>query len=204
MNGTIRTTILNGALPEDGFTDRLQGILASELAERGHRVQAWTLRDEKIAYCIGCFECWTRYPGLCRIDDTGREVTASIINSDLTVYLSPVTFGGYSSELKKALDRSICLILPFFLRVNGEVHHRPRYEKYPRLLGLGVLPAPDRDQEDLFRALLNRNAINLHAPANAAGFVYRRMGLGEVREGLDRLLREVDLAPTEAALEESR
>jgi hypothetical protein len=130
---------------------------------------------------------------LCRIDDTGRSVAASLINSDLVVYLTPVTFGGYSSELKKALDRSICLILPFFTRIDGEVHHQPRYECYPSLLGLGVLPAPDLEQERIFARLVERNAINLHAPSSAAAFAYRNHEAAGAREGLLQLLQKTGL-----------
>src|SRR5690606_3517069 len=109
------------------------------LVSRGEKVQTWTLRDEKVAYCLGCFECWTKSPGICRIDDAGRAIAASIIAGDLVVYLTPVTFGGYSSALKKAVDRSICLVSPFFTQIDGEVHHQPRYDRYPALLGIGVL-----------------------------------------------------------------
>ena len=128
----------------------------------------WTLRDEKIAYCLGCFECWTKTPGLCRIDDTGREVVESIIGGDLVIYLTPITFGGYSSELKKAVDRSIGLLSPFFTRIDGEVHHQARYDRYPSLLGIGVLPASHPVQEQIFDTLVGRNAINLHAPRHCS------------------------------------
>ena len=111
-------------------------------------------------------------PGLCRIDDDGREVTTAMLASDLVVYLSPITFGGYSSELKKAIDRSICLVSPFFTRIGGEIHHRARYDHYPSLLGVGVLPAPDLAQEQLFARLLVRNSLNLHAPTCGSCTVY--------------------------------
>jgi hypothetical protein len=193
----MKVTILSGALAGDDFIDSLHDMLAAQLTGQDHQVQTWTLREEKIAFCLGCFECWTKYPGLCRIDDTGREVTESIINSDLVIYLSPVTFGGYSSELKKALDRSICLIMPFFTRIQGEVHHVPRYESYPRLLAIGVLPAHDLEQERLFSTLLNCNAINMHAPANAAGFIYRSQKEDSILPILERLLAEIGLSQSD-------
>jgi len=43
--------------------------------------------------------------------------------SELVVLLTPITFEGYCSELKKAVDRVIPLILPYFLFVRHEVHH---------------------------------------------------------------------------------
>ena len=169
----MKATILNGALPGDSFVDAVGAALQDTLHAEGWTVTPWTRRDQKIAYCLGCFECWTKTPGLCRIDDAGREIAASIIGSDLTVYLTPITFGGYSSELKKAVDRIICLISPFFTRIDGEVHHHARYARYPDLLGVGVLPAPHPDQEHIFHTLIGRNAINLHAPAHSSLVLYR-------------------------------
>jgi len=169
----VKATILNGALPGDTFVNAVGAALQNTLQAEGWTVTPWTLCDEKLAYCLGCFECWTKTPGLCRIDDAGREIAASVIGSDLAIYLTPITFGGYSSELKKAVDRTICLISPFFTRIDGEVHHHARYTRYPDLLGVGVLPAPHPDQEQIFHTLIGRNAINLHAPEHNSVVLYR-------------------------------
>ena len=169
----MKATLLNGALPGDGFLDAVGIALQAALQAEGWSVTSWTLRDEKLAYCLGCFECWMKTPGICRIEDAGRGVPASIIGSDLAIYLTPITFGGYSSELKKAVDRIICLISPFFKRIDGEVHHRPRYARYPALLGVGVLPAPHPAQEQIFDTLIGRNAINMHAPTHNSVILYR-------------------------------
>jgi multimeric flavodoxin WrbA len=184
----MKATILNGALSGDVFVDAVGAALAETLQAEGWAVTPWTLRDEKVAYCLGCFECWTKSPGLCRIDDTGRQVAASVISSDLTIYLTPITFGGYSSELKKVVDRSICLVSPFFTRIAGEVHHRARYPRYPSLFGVGVLPAPHAAQEQIFHTLLGRNAINLHAPTHSSAVAYRSQEPAAVAGALRRLL----------------
>ncbi len=70
------------------------------------------------------------------------------------------------------------------------MHHKPRYESYPRLLGIGVLPASHPEQERIFTSLLERNAINMHAPSSAAGFVYRSQDITQVGADLERLLRK--------------
>jgi hypothetical protein len=180
----MHATLLNGALPGDDFIDTAAAMLQETLRSQGWSLTSWTLREEKIAYCLGCFECWTKTPGTCRIDDAGRDVARSVIQGDLALFLTPVTFGGYSSELKKAVDRIICLISPFFTRVDGEVHHRARYDRYPALAGIGVLPAPNPAQEQLFRTLVGRNAINLHAPAHGSAIVYRDQETSAVEAAL--------------------
>jgi len=168
LHPPTRALVLNGALAGDETLAPVEGALLELLAEAGTEVRTYSLRDVPLAHCQGCFECWTRSPGLCKTDgDAGREISAAMIQSDLTVLLSPVTFGGYSSEIKKVLDRSICLVLPFFRRDGGEVHHKRRYRRYPALAAVGVLWEPDEEQERIFRALVERNARNLDSPLPA-------------------------------------
>ena len=168
----MRGLILDGGLRGTGATETARQAVADLLEGKGWKIDTIVLAEQKIAYCLGCFECWTKTPGICRIDDDGREVTAAMLASDMVVYLSPVTFGGYSSALKKALDRSICLVSPFFTRIDGEIQHQARYAHYPSVLGIGVLPAPDPAQEEIFGRLIVRNAINLHAPTCGNCIVY--------------------------------
>lgn len=164
----MKSLILDGTRAEENpFADVYQ-TLTRRLAAAGYEVESMRLREMEVHHCVGCFGCWVQTPGECMIDDPAREVARAFISSDLVVFFTPVTFGGYSSELKKVLDRIICLLSPFFLYTKGEVHHKPRYRRYPCLLAVGVQPRPDLESEEIFTALVDRNAINLHAPGHAA------------------------------------
>ena len=55
----MKATLLNGALPCDTYVDAVAAVLQDALQAAGWSVTPWTLREEKIAYCLGCFECWT-------------------------------------------------------------------------------------------------------------------------------------------------
>jgi len=122
------------------------------------------------------------------VDDSAREIARRFIQSDLVVFLTPLTFGGYSSGLKKALDRIICLVSPLFMRIDGEVHHRPRYERYPRLLGLGVLRQADDESEGIFHTLVSRNAINMHAPAQGSAVILSSWERQRIQDKVQGLL----------------
>ncbi len=169
----MEALILNGAAPGDAELDGIQALLGRELESAGYRTTAMVLRDIPVAYCQGCFECWLKTPGICKTQDPGRDVAAAFVASDLVVLLTPVTFGGYSSHLKKGLDRIAGVVSPFFMRSDGEVHHRPRYARYPRLLGVGMLGASSPAEEGVFRTLVARNALNFHAPWHAARILLR-------------------------------
>lgn len=169
----MRALILNGALAGDNDLAPVEQSLDTALSIRGWTVDRIQLRDLTIAYCQGCFDCWVKTPGLCKAKDKAPEVTRALCKADLLVLLSPVTFGGYSSEIKKALDRSIGIVSPFFTRIGGEVHHKARYTRYPALLGIGVMREPDAEEERIFRTLVSRNAVNFHSPAHLSAIVNR-------------------------------
>ena len=92
-----------------------------------------------------------------------RDVARDLIQSDLVVWLTPVTFGGYSSVLKRQIDHCIPLVSPKFTKVDGETHHEPRYDRFPSLLVVGLLERPEADAVRVFERLVRRNALNMHA-----------------------------------------
>jgi multimeric flavodoxin WrbA len=125
------------------------------------------MQEIPVAWCQGCFECWTHTPGICKIDDAGRSIAEAFAKSEVLICLTPVTFGGYSSELKKALDRSLGVLLPFFKRIDGEVHHAPRYAHHLAIGVVATLEHPDAEAETILRTLVTRNAINFGAAVHA-------------------------------------
>ncbi len=187
----MRAVVFDGSRQGDRASRTAREVLEEELKEDGWKVRSLTLRDMEIGPCDGCLRCWTEHPGLCANPDQGRMIPGLYITSDLAVFLSPVTFGGYSSELKKALDRMIPNVLPFFEKFDGEVHHRKRYEVYPKLVAIGVLERPVQSGEMIFRALVKRNAINFYAPVHSAGFVYGTEDRDTIRLGIRTILSRV-------------
>ena len=103
----MKALLLNGAKVGDAAVDRVGAVLLDELQARGWAVDAFVLRDLAIAPCSGCFGCWTKTPGRCGTDDASQTLARLFVHCDLLALLTPVTFGGYSSELKKAMDRMI-------------------------------------------------------------------------------------------------
>ena len=184
----MKALILDGSAEPGGVIESARQALVAEFAELNWQVEQFTLRDMEIAHCIGCFGCWMKTPGECVIDDPGRDIGRATVNSNVTVLLTPVTFGGYSSQLKKAWDRIISIISPAFVQLGGETHHKKRYETYPRLLAIGVEDQPDEEAERTFTTLASRNAINLHSPAFAAGVMQSDWDADEVRKTTRALL----------------
>jgi multimeric flavodoxin WrbA len=163
----MKALILNGAAQDDTVTDALGECFTGALKEKGWEAEEIPLRTMDVAPCIGCFSCWLNKPsGICIINDPAREVARKLATFDLVVILSPVTFGGYSSPIKKVLDRMVPNALPYFEKVDGEVHHQKRYESEPSFICMGVMKEADPDEEMVFRAMFLRNIRNIHPPAH--------------------------------------
>ncbi len=167
----MKTLLLDAAPAGDARTMLAADALAGALRGRGHDVERVVVRDLSVKPCTGCFGCWVSRPGECVIADDARSIAEKAIASDLFAIVSPIAFGSYGSLAKGVLDRMICLVLPHFTTVDGEVHHKPRYSRYPALLALGTLPSPDAEQEALFARLVERNSVNLHHPEHAVAVV---------------------------------
>lgn len=191
---TMRFTLLNGAHARGDATDQLCDA-AEALLEHEGAVERFDLHDVTLAFCQGCFHCWVKTPGECKSRDDGEHVAAALINSDLVIYVTPVTFGGYASPLKKALDRSISLLSPHFARIDGETHHRKRYARYPAIYALGTLPHPDAAQQAIFGMLVARNAVNMHAPVQCARVCHLDRGAAAFDAALGDLIGFVQALP---------
>ncbi len=180
----MRAFVLNGSAIEGSMVDSVSNYLVDLLRIKGHVADVRVLRDEEIAPCLGCFSCWLRTPGECIIRDDGAELPRKVIQSDILFLLTPVTFGTYSSQLKKALDRYACpVLLPFFEKIDGETHHAARYLENPKMVAIGVLPGKDEESEALFDALVQRNAMNMHTEA-VSRIVYMDDNPDVIREKL--------------------
>ena len=165
----MNVLILNGCDPTCGWADGEQ----ARWEQAGAKVARHDLSGERVAFCQGCFECWVKTPGICKTGDVARRIAEEWVKSDVAVLVTPISFGGYGSQLKKAVDRMIGIVSPFFAVINGETHHQPRYDRYPALAAIGFLSEPDEEQAEIFHQLVAHNATNMHAPAHRAEVVLR-------------------------------
>lgn len=160
----MNVLILNGG-PSNGRGATSRGIADEterKARAKGFSVSRFDLDGLDIKPCRGCFDCWVKHPGTCAIKDDEEPILRAMATSDILVWITPISFGGYGAMLKKALDRSISFALPLFIKLHGEIHHPRRYERRQRLLVFGTLPSAEAESEGIFHDLVRRNAVNLH------------------------------------------
>jgi multimeric flavodoxin WrbA len=158
----MRITIFDGA-EAAGAMDAWVDAIEHGLRAGGHRVRRFRLRERTLCQCKGCFECWTKTPGRCGIRDGTDELVRALLASELLVVASPTSMGMTTALSRRAMERMLPVLHPHFDVVGGELHHRARYDRYPRLALLYGADACDREDEDLLVLLSRRMATNMHS-----------------------------------------
>ena len=187
----MKAILLNGSKENDRTGERVRAALDAEFKTRGWDIEHFNLCEQKIGNCAGDFFCWIRTPGVCNVNDDNRLIAEALATSDLLVYLTPITFGGYSATLKRMVDHQIQNFSPFFAMIEGETHHVKRYKKNPNLLAVGWMTAPDMQVESIFRHLVQRNAINFHTKTYISGVVLAGQSDNELQASAQKWLDDL-------------
>ena len=82
--------------------------------------------NKKIKSCMGCFDCWIKTPGKCKIRDGYENLSKLYLKAEKVIIISQCFYGSYSPFVKNILDRTIPYLLPFFKFKNKEMHHTTR------------------------------------------------------------------------------
>ena len=131
--------------------------------------------EEELKACIGCFSCWVKTPGTCiHTKDGGQKFLRNIFDADYFLIISGITWGGYSTGIKYYADRMLPLLHPYFRKLNGEMHHRLRYDKIPLLLTAGFTAGNvenSADEEKTFRKFTEANRDNTGGSLSSLTYV---------------------------------
>lgn len=146
----------------DGFAEEnyLQDILKETLSAQNLSYTYLKLKDLAILPCASCGSCGLVIPGRCVLKDETPQVMRAIAKSEIIILLTPIVFGGYSAQLKKAMDKMMLAGLPLYFAANGRLFHPSRYGR-KALLAIGMAAGHLNGEENNFRLLVERNAQNL-------------------------------------------
>ena len=125
----------------------------------------------KMRNCIGCFGCWIKTPAKCIIKDGYENLGKQFSNCSELLIISKCVYGSVSPLIKNIFDRSISYIHPYFEIVNGEMHHKRRYDNTFKITvyfyGENI---SDREKETA-QKLLKAMAVNFHSSINKIIFL---------------------------------
>lgn len=163
--------------------------LKEVLAETGKEIICFELNNMNILPCRSCGACSFKSPGRCVLQDDSHEVLGAIAKCSTFVMLTPIRFGGYTSTLKKAVDKFMNLGLPLYTVKHGHLLHPTRYGS-KLIVGIGVNESDSKDQEACFRRLVENNALNLLSSYRTL-ILKPSYNTEKVKQELSGLLKEV-------------
>lgn len=158
----------------DGFNEIsiMENILIDNLKNSNHTYHYYKINDFDILPCSSCGSCNEVTPGKCLLKDDHEIIIEKIALCDSLVFLTPIKYGGYSSSLKKILDRLMTIGTPFYCVKNGVLLHKMRYE-IKNLLTIGEIDKSlyyANQSINSFNLLSSRNALNMNLEVDT--FIY--------------------------------
>lgn len=148
-----------------------RAALEEALGARGFVVDHVDALEADVRPCVGCGSCGLKTPGRCVVRDDMQQIYPRLVACDVLVLAGPVSFGAHCHPVKRIVDRLQPLMLSLYTQRNGELKFRPRYPQRAAWMGVGQLAGDDpqrMEQEAAFRLLIERHAVNVDAPAQAA------------------------------------
>ncbi len=127
-------------------------------------IQSFTLNELTIPMCIGCGSCTERTHGLCVFDGDIHKVMKEWPSSDLVIQIDKITFGGFSSTMKRLIDHLMLIKRYPYIVYQGELHHENRYPKTQSLWVLGIATSKNPKQAKTFEQLIQRQQLSLKSP----------------------------------------
>lgn len=110
-----------------GNTEVLVQAFLVGATSAGAQAEVVYLKDKKINHCIGCFNCWTRTPGVCIHKDDMPELLEKVKIADTIVYACPLYIYTVPGLMKDFMDRILPMAQPFINVEDGLSSHPRRY-----------------------------------------------------------------------------
>lgn len=173
----------------DGFAAQSpwQKIMQAKAEAMGLNVTCFSLGGMDIKPCRSCGSCGFKTPGKCILKDDVEPVFRALARCDAFAFLTPIRYGGFSSHLKKAVDRLMFMGTPFYyVNKDGHLLHPMRYGK-KQIIGIGVLAQADPMAEENFCRLIANNGLNMQYPHHTLVLKTHGDGVGPI----GALLKEV-------------
>lgn len=159
----MRLLILQGSFRGDkGITGMVVNsfIKGMEKADCSAEICVEYLAGKNIEECKGCFNCWVKTPGLCCIKDDMEQIIEKFRSSDVVIAATPVYIDSMSSCLKKAWERLLPLMEPYFEYDGKWVKHKIRDGKPKALFVIGTCAMPELEQFDALIQTFRRISQN--------------------------------------------
>lgn len=130
--------------------------LYKTLHTKTNDVQYISVSNLNISTCYNCNYCHTKEYGKCCIKDDMQQLLYEVAKATHTILVCPLSFGSYSSKIKKAFDRLVVLGDTHYYEVNGELVKGTNTAQ-GGIWAIGVKDHCNLEEEKLFTHLVEEN-----------------------------------------------
>lgn len=131
---------------------------------QGAKTETIYLKGKKINYCIGCYACWTKTPGVCIHKDDMPEILQKICECDIIVYATPLYNYNVTGLFKVFQDRTLPLLDPHIIKTGNAHRHPARYETKRKMVLISNCGFPEIKHFDGLRKVFRTMEENGYVP----------------------------------------
>ena len=99
----MNITVVESSPHKNGSSNLLASSFIKGAEEKGHKVTVFDSAHSNIHPCLGCGRCGMN--GDCVQRDDMEKLRDLMLSSDLVVFVTPLYYYGFSSQLKMTIDR---------------------------------------------------------------------------------------------------
>lgn len=161
----MKVLAINSSLRTGGESrsELLLSHLVEGMRKADAEVEVINLREYNVKYCLGCYSCWTKTPGVCRYkDDMSNILFPKFLESDIVVYATPLFHRSFTAPLKAFIERTLPAALPYLESDNERTNH-PIRVKVPDFVLLSVAGFPEMEEFKLLSDLAQYNFNTNHS-----------------------------------------
>lgn len=175
--------------PKTSNTEILLQQFLKGARSQGAETETIYLKEKEIRFCVGCFTCWTKTPGMCVFKDDMPELLEKVRDCNVLVYATPLYNYNVTSLLKAFQERLLPLADPHFVKSGDTYRHPPRYEMNRKMVLLSNCGLPEISHFDGIRQVFRQLERSSGAPLIGeilmpAGELLRNEGMKEMLKGV--------------------
>lgn len=143
----------------DGSYEKIGEKLKDKLLYNKMEVDYISLENVNVEPCLNCGGCTYKTYGKCVIRDDGDWIYPKLIRSDLQIYVTPITFGGYSFKTKRVLDKCALIMDRHYMVDNKELVKAGMLDKRFKMILVGVNQDTVEAENEAFHKLFKEILI---------------------------------------------
>ncbi len=142
--------------PKVSNTDILLKEFLNGAQSQGAETETVYLKEKEIRFCVGCFTCWTKIPGVCVFKDDMPELLEKVRSCDIIVYATPLYNYNMTAVMKAFQERLLPLMDPHFEKMGDRYHHPQRYAVSRKMVLISNCGFPEVSHFDALRHVFRK------------------------------------------------